>query len=113
MASTTSDSITAEGGVKEGSSGTLVTQRLKGTASITLGSLAAGAEADKTFTATGAATGDAVHVNYGDASPATGLTIEGAVVSAANTVKVRISNQNATAALGTGSANLVWMTWSS
>lgn len=96
--STTSSNIVVPG-IKINSSGTLLTKILKGTVSVTLAATAAAAEEDVTLTITGAAAGDIVILTPLNAAMETGVAVIGAWVSAADTVKVRISNVNAAASL--------------
>lgn len=102
--STTSSNIICNG-IKVNSSGTLLSKILKGTVSVTLAATAAAAEEDVSLTITGAAAGDIVIMTPLDAAMETGVAIVAAWVSAANTVKVRISNVNAAAALTGSTAN--------
>lgn len=61
-------------------------------ASVTVSALAAGAEEDLTITDADAAVGDVIAVSFDDAGMETGMSIAGAWVSAAGSIKVRISN---------------------
>jgi hypothetical protein len=73
-----------------GDGATAVTQHISATASLDFGSIAAGADAELTITATGAATGDNCY-----ASPTTTLEsglVWSAWVSAANIVRIRVAN---------------------
>lgn len=75
-----------------GSGGTQIAKILKGTVSVTVAADAAAAEEDITVTITGAAAGDIVVVTPLAAAMETGVAIIGAWVSAADTVKIRVSN---------------------
>lgn len=89
--STTVSNVTV-GGLKVASTGTLLTQVLKGTVSVTVAALAAGAEADVSVTITGASAGDIILMTPLDASMETGVSVGAVWVSAADTVKIRMSN---------------------
>lgn len=99
--STTVSSIQAAS-IKVSSSGTVITKILKGSISVVISALAAAAEEDISLTITGATAGDMIFLSPLNASMETGVAIIAVWVSAADTVKVRISNVNAAAAL-TGS----------
>ena len=87
----TKDSWQADGGLKAGSAGTLITKIEKGTVSVTVSALAAGAEEDIDVTVTGAVAGDAVMVNPTEAAAETGLSVAAAWISAADTLSIRAS----------------------
>lgn len=89
--STTASNVQVSG-IKVSSSGTTLTKILKGTVSVTLAATAAAAEEDVSLTISGAAAGDIVIMTPLNASMETGVGIVAAWVSAANTVKVRITN---------------------
>lgn len=89
--STTASNVQVAG-IKVSSSGTTLTKILKGTVSVTLAATAAAAEEDVSLTISGAAAGDIVIMTPLNASMETGVGIVAAWVSAANTVKVRITN---------------------
>lgn len=72
-------------------------------ASVTVSALAAAAEEDLTISDSDAAVGDVVVVSFDEAGMETGLCVCGAWVSAAGSIKIRISNVNAAAALAGGS----------
>jgi hypothetical protein len=72
-------------------------------ASVTVTALAAAAEEEYSITDADAAVGDIVLASFDNAGMETGMNISGAWVSAAGTVKVRVSNVNAVAALSGGS----------
>jgi hypothetical protein len=95
----TSD-VVASGSVKIGSAGTALTRILKGTVAVTLAATAAAAEEDVSLTITGAAAGDIVIMTPLNASMETGVAIVAAWVSAADTVKVRISNVHSSGLTG-------------
>lgn len=103
--STTTSSITCDGLViSSGNSltlggGTAITKILKGTVSVTLAATAAAAEEDVSLTISGAAAGDIVFLTPTNTAMETGVAVIGAWVSAADTVKVRITNVNAANAL--------------
>ena len=90
--STTVGTLVANSGIKAGSAGTLLTRMVKGTVSVTVSALGAGAEETISVTISGAAAGDIVMVCPTDAAAETGLGIIGAWASAADTVKIRVSN---------------------
>lgn len=99
----TRDSWQAEGGLQAGS-GTLVTNIIKGTATVDPDEIGAGATADVAITATGAVAGDSAIVN----PPAltAGLLVTNVWVSDANEITARLFNE-------TGSAiNQTAGTWS-
>jgi hypothetical protein len=83
--------IVSTNGFTPGTSSVSITQIYKGTVSVNPGSLATLTSEDVTVTITGAASGDIVIMNP-NASLESTLAFGGAYVSAANTVKVRISN---------------------
>ena len=95
--------------LKLGSGGTALTKWLKGTVAVTLAATAAAAEEDVTVTITGAAAGDIVLVTPLAAAMETGVAIIGAWVSAADTVKIRVSNVNAAAALSGSTSNFSYL----
>lgn len=74
-----------------------------GSASVTVSALAAAAEEDLAITEANALVGDVVMISFDNAGMETGLAVCGAWVSANGTIKVRISNTNAAAALTGGS----------
>ena len=74
----------------------------KGTVSVTVAALAAAAEADVDVTISGAKVGDIIVVNPPEDAAETGLCVAAAWISAANTLTIRMSNQQASTAL-TGS----------
>ncbi len=97
--STTVSNVTV-GGLKVASTGTLLTKVLKGTISVTVAALTAGAEADVSVTIAGAAAGDIVLMTPLDASMETGVSVGAIWVSAANTVKIRMSNLHSSTLTG-------------
>jgi hypothetical protein len=86
------------------STGTVLTKILKGTVSVVLAATAAAAEEDVSLTITGAAAGDIVIMTPLDASVETGVAVVAAWVSAADTVKVRISNLHTNTLTGSTAA---------
>ena len=72
--------------------GTALTKIVKGTVSVTLAATTAAAEEDVSLTVSGATVGDTVILTPPDAAMETGVAVLAAWVSAANTIKVRISN---------------------
>lgn len=96
--------VISAAGFQAGTTGTQLTRILKGTTSVVVPAAVAGAEADITATVTGAAAGDIVKVVPPNASAETGLGVILVWVSAADTIKIRISNFNAAATL-TGSTS--------
>lgn len=97
----------AAGGKED--SPTVFTFWKKGTISVTVSALAAAAEEDISLTITGVAVGDYVDVIPPNSAAETGLAKALCWVSAANTVKVRISNLNAAAALAGSTANWTYV----
>lgn len=67
---------------------------------VTVSALAAGAEEELTLTVSGAEVGDVAVASPSEALDEAGLCISSARVSAANTVKVRISNQSGSGLTG-------------
>lgn len=63
-------------------------------ASVTVSALAAGAEEELTISDSDAEVGDVVAVSPSEALDEAGLSVSSARVSAAGTIKVRISNQS-------------------
>lgn len=96
-------------GLALGSSGTVLTKWLKGTVAVTISALAAAAEEDITVTVTGAAAGDMVLVTPLAAAMETGVAVIGTWVSAADTVKIRVSNVNAAAGLTGSTTNFSYL----
>jgi len=92
--------ISSEGGFITGSGGSTITKVEKGTVSVTVSALAAAAEEDIDVTITGATTADHVSVNPTETAAETGLSVSAAWVSAADTVTIRISNQNGSGLTG-------------
>jgi len=86
--------------LKVSSTGTTLSKILKGTVSVTLAATAAAAEEDVSLTITGAAAGDIVIMTPLNAAMETGVAIVACWVSAANTVKVRISNVHTSSLTG-------------
>jgi hypothetical protein len=97
--------VTSTNGLIVGSSGTTITKFLKGTVSVVVATDAAAAEEDVTLTISGAAAGDSVILNPPNAAAEAGLSIALVWVSAADTVKVRLSNLNDAAALAGSTSN--------
>lgn len=91
----TKSSLQADGGLKAGASGTLLTQVTKGTLSIDPASLAADTEADTTVALSGAAVGDVIIVNPPATAFSAGMLMCQAHVSAAGIVTIRFSNRSA------------------
>ncbi len=78
-----------------------------GTGTITTTALAAGAEEDLTITDSNAAVGDVCSVSPADSDAAeTGMSIALAWCETAGTIKVRVSNLNAAAALTAEAKNV-------
>lgn len=82
---------------------TAITKVEKGTVSVVVSALAAAAEEDVSVTITGAAAGDYVSVSPNNSAMETGLSIAAVWVSAANTVKIRLSNLNGSGLTGSTS----------
>lgn len=80
--------------------GAKVTHFYRAVGDITISALAAAAEEELTITVTGAAVGDHVIVTPNAAAPETGVSFGLTWVSAANTVKIRVSNLSAGALTG-------------
>lgn len=81
-----------------------------GTVSVNAGTLAAQTALDVSVTITGVAPGDIVDIMPLNASMEAGLAIQAVWISAANTVKIRLFNNNAVAAL-VGGAQLWTYLW--
>jgi histidyl-tRNA synthetase len=75
-------------------------------ASVTVSTLAAAAEEEYTITDADATVGDIIVCSFDNAGMETGMCICGAWVSANGTIKVRVTNVNAAAALVGGSRTL-------
>jgi hypothetical protein len=88
--------------------GTQISKILKGTVEVTVSALAAAAEEDISVTISGAAAGDIVCVTPLDAAMETGVGLIAAWVSAANTVKIRVSNFSGSSLTGS-TANWSYM----
>ncbi|NIO44970.1 MAG: hypothetical protein GTN36_05465 [Candidatus Aenigmarchaeota archaeon] len=82
--------------------------RFYGSASVTVSALAAAAEEDLSITDTNAEVDHVVSVSFANAAMETGLSVSAAWVSAAGTIKVRISNQSGSGL--TGGANTIYYT---
>lgn len=80
--------------------GTTMGVSLKGTVAVTIAAGLAAAEEDITVTITGAAAGDIVMVTPLSTAMETGVGIAGAWVSAADTVKIRVTNLSASTLTG-------------
>lgn len=105
MAKTTfSGPVISKNGFQAGTSGTQITQILKGTVSVVVPAITAAASTDVTVTIAGAAAGDIVVVSPADAAMETDLLVVGAWASAANTVKIRLANNDGSNA-ATGSTS--------
>ena len=91
--------VVSANGFVAGASGATIKALNSGTVSVDPGTLAAGAETDISVTITGVAPGDMVEVMAPNAAAETGLSVALVWVRAANTVKIRLSNLNAAAAL--------------
>lgn len=96
--------IVSTAGFTPGTSSVGLTQVMKGTIAVDPSSLLTLTSVDMSVTITGAATGDVVIMNPPATLEAT-LSFAGAYVSAANTVKVRITNHSAGTVDG---ASLTW-----
>lgn len=94
MSTSTTVSQIRAAGVRVGSTGTVLTKIEKGEITVDLASVNADTEADATATVTGAAAGDIVILNPKTAALTAGLLVCQAHVSAADTVKFRISNRS-------------------
>lgn len=101
--------LTASTSFAVGASGASIKAIKSGTVAVDPGTLAAGDELDIAVTITGAAAGDIVQVMPTDTAMEAGLAIVGVWVSATNTVKIRVSNMNAAAALTGGSQNWTYL----
>lgn|SRR5574343_32868 len=102
---TFSGPIVSTNGITVGTSSVKLTQVYKGTIAVDPGSLTTLTSTDVSVTITGAATGDMVIVNPPSTLEST-LACGGAYVSAANTVKIRISN------VSSGTVDGASLTWS-
>jgi hypothetical protein len=100
--------VVQTGSLSLGSGGTAITKILKGTIAVTLAATAAAAEEDVSLTITGAAAGDMVFITPLNAAMETGVAIVACWVSAADTVKVRVSNLH-TSSLTGSTANWQYM----
>lgn len=100
MANSTTVSSIVAAGLKVGSTGSALSVIKKGTVSVTISALAADAEEDITLTITGAAAGDLVALAPNNSSMETGVSISAVWISAADTVKLRISNQSGSGLTG-------------
>lgn len=80
--------------------GTDISYIQRGTASVVVSALAAGAEEDISVTVTGAQVGDSIMFNPTIAAAETGLGIMACWVSAADTVILRVSNFHTNALAG-------------
>jgi hypothetical protein len=101
--SQTKSSIRADSGLAAGSDGTLITKVLKGTVAVTIGAIAAGAEADVEVTVAQAAAGDIVAVTPLNAAMETGVGILAAWVSEAGKIKIRFTNAHTSGLTGSTS----------
>jgi hypothetical protein len=96
----TGTTVSASTSATVGTGGTALTLVKKGTIAVTLAATLAAAEEDVSLTIAGATAGDIVIMTPLDAAMETGVAIVGAWVSAANTVKVRITNVNGSTLTG-------------
>ena len=80
--------------------GTQITKILKGTVAVTVAADLAAAEEDISVTIAGAAAGDTVIMTPLDAAMETGVGVLAAWVSAANTVKIRVTNASGSTLTG-------------
>lgn len=103
--------VVSENGFVAGTAASAATVKAvnSGTVSVNPGTLAAGAELDISVTITGVAAGDIVQVMPPNAAAETGLSVALVWVSAANTVKIRVSNLNAVAALAGGAQSWTYL----
>lgn len=101
--------ITASTSIAVGSGGAVIKAIKSGTVSVDPGALAAGDELDISVTITGAAAGDIIQVMPPNAAAETGLAVLLVWVSAADTVKIRVSNVNAAAALVGGAQSWTYL----
>jgi hypothetical protein len=97
--------VAATTSIAVGTSGTAITKMIKGIVEVTLAATAADAEETVQVTITGAGTTDALRITPLDAAMETGVAVVAAWVSAADTVKIRVSNRNAVSALNGSTAN--------
>lgn len=102
--------LTASTSAVIGTSGATIKGIFSAAIAVTVGTNAAAAEADITLTITGVRAGDLVLLAPIDAAVETGVGICAVWVSANDTVKLRITNLNAVAALNGSTANwnYVW-----
>lgn len=100
--STTTSTIVCDGLKVGGSSSTEILAIKKGTVSVVVPAVSASSLADVDVTITGAAVGDVVIVNPTDTAMETDLGIVGAWVATADTVTIRLYNNDSGAA-ATGS----------
>ncbi len=90
--------------VTVGATGTPITLVQRGTTSVVVAAIAAGAQADVSQTIASAVVGDTVIINPNNSAMETGLAILAAWVSANGTVKIRLGNVKASGSL-TGSTS--------
>lgn len=101
--------LTADTSLTVGSGGVPIKGIYSGTSAITIAADLAAAEEDLSLTITGVAPGDLVVFSPLDASMETGVGTFAVWVSAANTVKVRVSNLNGSTLTGsTQNWTYVW-----
>lgn len=79
-----------------------------GSASVTISALAAAAEEDLSITESNATVGDVVMVTLPNAAVETGVGVVAAWVSTGGTIKIRVTNLNAAAALTGGAATVAF-----
>ena len=101
--------LTASTSLAVGAAGIAIKQIKSAAISVTVSALADAAEEDISLTITGVAAGDLVLLAPINAAMETGLAVIGAWVSAANTVKLRVSNVKGSGLTGsTANWNYVW-----
>lgn len=101
--------VSASASLAVGASGASIKAIKSGVVSVDAGTLAAQTALDVSVTITGVAAGDIVQIMPLNASMEAGLAVQAVWVSAANTVKIRLFNNNAVAALSGGAQNWTYL----
>lgn len=109
MSTTFKGPVVSTNGFVAGTSGATIKAIKSAAISVTISALSAGAEEDITLTISGVAPGDLVQLAPINSAMETGVAVAAVWVSAADTVKLRVSNLNGSSLTGsTASWNYVW-----
>lgn len=101
--------VISENGLSVGATSVAIKKIGSGSVSVNAGTLAAQTALDVSVTITGVDVGDIVQIMPLNASMEAGLAVQAVWVSAANTVKIRLFNNKAAAALTGGAQNWTYL----